>query len=330
MPGPANLARIAHDGLRDGLAWSARRGSVLLAAGIFGGVLAPPLARAFKTVITPDVFLLMVLVLLRVDVGRTLALLRRPGRALAIVVALLVGGPLLCWALLRPFAIDPSIVAGVVIFATGPAAVSSPAFARMVGLDADLSLVATLAMLVVVPLTAPALALGLLGIDLSLSAPAFMARLLVMVGVPALIALAIRRAAGPARLLEWGEAVDGALVWLVVFYGFAVMDGLGARMAADPRWVTAAVLAAFAASYGLNASIALAFAPWGWREAATAGLMGGNRNMALYLAVLPATTDPRITLFFGLVQFPLFLSPFLLRPAYRRLLAPGRAGPPGA
>lgn len=327
MPPSANTV---HDAVRDSLAWSARRGSVLLAAGVFGGVLAPPMARAFKTIITPDVFLLMVLVLLRVDIARTAALLRRPGRALAIVAALLLACPLICWALLRPFPVDPSIVAGVVIFATGPAAVSSPAFARMVGLDADLSLVATLAMLVVVPFTAPPLALGLLGIDLSLSAAAFSARLLVVVGVPALLALAIRRLAGPERLSDWGEAVDGALVWLVVFYGFAVMDGLGARVAADPAWVAAALLAAFLADYGLNAMTTLAFAPWGRREAATAGLMGGNRNMALYIAVLPATTDPRIILFFGLCQFPLFLSPFLLRPAYRRLLAPGRVPPPVA
>jgi BASS family bile acid:Na+ symporter len=41
--------------------------------------------------------------------------------------------------------------------------------------------------------------------------------------------------------------------------------------------------------------------------------------MALYLAVLPAATDARILLFFALCQFPLFLSPFLLRPIYDRL-----------
>ena len=56
-----------------------------------------------------------------------------------------------------------------------------------------------------------------------------------------------------------------------------------------------------------------------WQAAASAGLMSGNRNMALYLAVLPAAADPRISLFFGICQFPLFLSPFLLRPLYRRL-----------
>lgn len=116
-----------------------------------------------------------------------------------------------------------------------------------------------------------------------------------------------------------GEAVDGALVWLVVGYGFGVMDGLSGRLTADPAWVAAALTAAFLADYGLNAATTLALWPLGTRPAATAGLMAGNRNMALFLAVLPAGADPRVALFFGLCQFPLFLSPFLLRPLYRRL-----------
>jgi bile acid:Na+ symporter, BASS family len=36
--------------------------------------------------------------------------------------------------------------------------------------------------------------------------------------------------------------------------------------------------------------------------------------------VLPAATDPHVLLFLVLCQFPLFLSPFLLRPLYARLM----------
>ncbi len=311
---------LLHQPLR-ALAWSARKGSILLAVGIFGGVLSPGLAAAFKGFVTPNVLLMTTLVLLRVDLPRTLAHLKRPVRVGAIVLFQMLVCPLIAWAAVAPLPLDPGIAAGVVIFATGCAATSSAAFARLVGLDPDLSLLATLAMLVLVPITAPPIALWLLGIDLSLSTPAFMGRLLLVVGLPMLLSLLLRRLIGRAALDRWGDAVDGALVWLVVFYGFAVMDGLAPRMANDPAWVVQALLAAFAVDYGLNAATTLAFARWGIRPAATAGLMSGNRNMALYLAVLPATTDPRITLFFGLCQFPLFLSPFLLRPAYRWLLA---------
>ena len=305
------------------LALSARRGSVLLAVGIFGGVVSPGLAAAFKGFITPNVLCMMTLVLLRVDPAGTLAHLRRPVRVGTIIAFLLLACPLLTWAVVAPMRLDPGITAGLVIFATGCAATSSPAFARMVGLDPELSLAVTLATTFLVPLTAPPMALLLLGVDLSIGTGAFMARLGLIVGLPMLLSLLLRRLLGPARLLRWADAVDGLLVWLLVFYGVAVMDGLGARMAADPAWVVQAAVAAFAVDYGLNLLTAGAFAGFGARVAATVGLMSGNRNMALYLAVLPAAADPRIALFFGICQFPLFLSPFLLRPIYRRLIPNG-------
>ena len=304
-----------------GLAWSARRGSILLAVAIFGGVLLPPLAAAFKIFITPIVLLMTALVLLRVDLAATLKHLRAPARLAAIVLVQMIACPLLAWAVVAPLKLDPGVAAGVVIFATGCAAMSSAAFARLVGLDPDLSLLTTLAMLALVPFTAPPIALWLLGVDLAIGPAAFMGRLLLVVGIPMLVSLALRRAIGRPALDRWGDAVDGALVWLVVLYGFAVMDGLAPRLAADPAWVAQALAAAFAVDYGLNLVTTLALLRLGLRPAATAGLMSGNRNMALYLAVLPAGTDPRITLFFGLCQFPLFLSPFLLRPLYRRILA---------
>jgi len=303
------------------LALSARQASLLLAVGIFGGVISPGLARAFSSFITPNVFAMMTLVLLRVDIPGTLAHLRRPVRVAAIVAFQLLACPVLVWAVSSPLGLDRGITAGVVIFATGCAATSSAAFARMVGLDPELSLVTSLATTFLVPLTAPPLALLLLGIDLSIGVGAFMGRLALIVGLPMLVSLVLRRLIGPAWLARWADAVDGMLVWLVVFYGFAVMDGLGARMAADPAWVVQAVLAAFIVDYGLNLVTAGTFAGFGASVAASAGLMSGNRNMALYLAVLPTTADPRIALFFGLCQFPLFLSPFLLKPLYRRWLA---------
>lgn len=320
-PPPASGPPLGHP-LRyplQGLAWSARRGSILLAVGIFGGILSPQLATAFKSFVTPVVLAMTTLVLLRVDVARTIGHLRRPGRVAGIVALQLLVCPVIAWLAVAALPLDPGIKAGVVIFATGCAATSAAAFARLVGLDADLSLVGTLATLALVPVTAPPIALWLLGIDLSISTLAFMGRLLVVVGLPLLVSLALRRVIGAPRLARHGEAVDGTLVWLVVFYGFAVMDGLAPRMANDPAWVAQALVAAFAVDYGLNAITTLALAPWGLPLAASAGLMSGNRNMALYLAVLPAGTDPRITLFFGICQIPLFLSPFLLRPVYRAL-----------
>lgn len=298
---------------------SARHGSLLLAAGVFGGVLVPPLAHGFVWFITPNVVLLVTLVLLRVDIPAAFGHLARPARLVGIVAFQMLACPLVAAGVLLAVPIDPGTAAGVVIFATGAAATSGAAFARLVGLDPELTLLATLATIFLVPFSGPPLAHALAGIELPITVLGFMARLAVVVFLPLLLSLALRRAIGPRRLLPLGPALDGLTVWLVVFYGFAVMDGMQARLLSDPGWVLQATVAAFAADFGLNVLTTLAFIWMGWRSAASAGLMAGNRNMALYLAVLPAGADPRIALFMALVQIPLFLSPFLLGPIYRRV-----------
>jgi BASS family bile acid:Na+ symporter len=277
---------------------SARRGPSLLAFGIFAGLLLPPLAAAFRDVITPTVFGLMTLVMLRVDFSRVLGFLTRPAMVLAVLAVLLFVSPLIAHAVASAIGLPGGLGAALVLMATGCAATSSPAFARLVGLDGDVSFVVAILSTLLVPFTAPPLALGLLGLDLALSVWDLMGRLALVVGLPLCLSLVIRALAGPERLERGGRAVDGAVVWLVVFYGFGVMDGMLARLLADPAWVLGGVGLAFGAA---------------------AGLLSGNRNMALYLAVLPATTDPDVLLFFALCQFPLFLSPFLLKPVYARI-----------
>lgn len=289
---------------------------MLLAVGIFAGLFIPPLAALFRDVVTITVAGLMTLVLLRVDPAQVFGYLRRPMLVAALTAWLLLACPLLAYAVAMATGLDGPLGAALVISATGCAATSSPAFARLVGLDGEISLVVAVVTTLLVPFTAPPLALGLMGIDLAISLTGLMTRLALVVGLPLLISIAIRRAVGAPALQRVGPAVDGAVVWLVVLYGFGVMDGMLARLMAEPAWVMGGLALAFAGNFGLNIATALAFAPAGRRLSLAAGLLSGNRNMALYLAVLPAATDERILLFFALCQFPLFLSPFLLRPVY--------------
>lgn len=284
---------------------------------MFLGVLVPPLARLFHPVIAPSIIGLMTLVLLRVDIPAAIGHLRQPVRLAVIVGFHALVCPVIAWEVVDALHLDAGIAAGVVIFATGCAATSGAAFARMVGLDPELSLIATLVTTIALPLTAPPMVYALIGVDLAISLPAFMARLAMVVGLPLVLSIGIRRLVGPRRLAPYGPAVDGGVVWLVLIYGIGVMDGLSARILADPLWVALALAAAVLADFGFNLLTTLVLAPFGWRVAASAGMLSGNRNMALYLAVLPAAADARLALFFALCQFPLFLSPFLLRPVYR-------------
>lgn len=301
------------------LEWMARRGGVLLAGCIFVGLAVPQLAAPMRETLTVTVAGLMTLVMLRLDLAQVVSYLRRPLLVAALLAWLLLACPLIAFVVARAAGLDGPLGAALVIMATGCAATSSPAFARLVGLDASISLVAAVLSTLLVPLTAPPLALGLLGVDLSISITALMGRLALIVLLPLAIALVIRRLVAPERLAAWSGRVDGTVVLLLVIYGIGVMDGMQAKLVGDPAWVAGGLALAFAGNFGLNLLTAVAMWGTGRRVALAAGLLSGNRNMALYLAVLPSATEPRILLFFALCQFPLFLSPFLLRPVYDRL-----------
>lgn len=298
----------------------AHHGAALLAISIFVGLFVPPLARAMRFIITPTVVGLMTLVLLRVDFSAVFAYLRRPSLVVWLVAWLMIGAPVLTWGVVWLSGFEGPLASALVIMATGCAATSAPAFARLVGLDPQLSLVASVLSTLVVPFTAPPLALGLLGVALPLSVGGLSARLALVVGLPLAISLLVRHLVGEERLSPWGRAIDGAAVLLVSLYGVGVMDGILAALLERPGTMLAAVGLAFAGNYGLNGVTALAFLPFGKRIALATGLLSGNRNMALYLAVLPPETGFDVLAFFALCQFPLFLSPFLLKPLYARLV----------
>jgi BASS family bile acid:Na+ symporter len=297
----------------------ARQGARILAISIFIGLAAPPLAGLFRDVVTITVAGLMTLVLLRVDFSQVLAWLRRPLLIAALLAWLLLGCPILAYAAAALLPISPGFAAGLVVLATGCAATSSPAFARLVGLDGEVAFVVSILSTFLVPFTAPPMALGLMNIDLALSLGALMARLALLVGLPMALSLALRRIIPAPALAREARAIDGMVVLLVAAYGVGVMDGVLALFMASPLHVLSGVAMAFGGCLGLNLATALAFSAAGPRLSLAAGLLSGNRNMALYLAVLPQETEPDILLFLTLCQFPLFLSPFLLGPVYRRL-----------
>ncbi len=275
-----------------------------------------------REVVTPAVALLMTLVLLRIDPAQILAWMRRPGMVLFLSAWVLFVCPLLAFAATRAVGLDGPLGAGVVLVAASCAVTSAPAFARLVGLDAEISLIVAVATTALLPFTAPPLALGLLGLDLALSVGGLMLRLGLIIGLPALLALLLRRWAGAARLERVARPLDGSAVLVLVVFAFGVMDGVQARLLADPLWVAGGVLAAFAGNMGLNALTALALWPvLDRRTALTAGMLAGNRNQAVFLAVLPAAADHNLLLFFALGQIPMFVGPFVLKPIYARLRA---------
>jgi hypothetical protein len=100
-----------------------------------------------------------------------------------------------------------------------------------------------------------------------------------------------------------------------------VMGGVVGSFLADPVHMIELTVLAFAVFFALLGITTLIFRKIGLERAFALGLMVSQRNMGLMLAatdgVLPGTT----WLYFALSQFPIYLSPQLLKPIVRRMSA---------
>lgn len=305
------------------LNWLSRRASAILALALFIGIALPDLAHWARPLLAPTVVVLLAATLLRIDPKEVWSHLRRPGVALAILAWLLVGAPVLMSLVVRWLQVPDGLGHAMILMASSPALISVSAFAIMMGLDGSLALVLVLATAVLQPFVQPPLALALLGVDLQIGVGALMIRLAILVGGAFLLAIVIRAVAGPRRIARSQETINGVAVLALVLFGIGVMDGVATTLADRPTSVLVFLVGAFAASFGLQAVAVLLFALaaraglLGPRQALTAALASGNRNLANLIAALGPTAGPDLSLYLAVGQFPLYLVPALLGPIYR-------------
>jgi BASS family bile acid:Na+ symporter len=134
-----------------------------------------------------------------------------------------------------------------------------------------------------------------------------------------LVAATIRWSVGAAAIKRHATVIDGLNILILFVFVAAVMGTVVGSFLADPIGVIGSTMLAFAVSIGLLGVTTLIFRRIGLERALALGLMVSQRNMGLMLAatdgVLPGTT----WLYFALSQFPIYLSPQLLKPIVGRM-----------
>ncbi len=108
---------------------------------------------------------------------------------------------------------------------------------------------------------------------------------------------------------------------MLLTFGIAVMDGVTARLLADPATVLVFVAAAFAVNIVMQLLGAAAFLWLGRQAALSIGLTSGYRNMGLMLVLTAGIAGPDMALFVAMAQLPMYMLPALMHPLYRRVIA---------
>ena len=304
-----------------GLAWLGRHASVVIAIGVFMGLLAPPLAALLAPLLVPAIIGPFLIALLRLDWRRLGAYLRAPGLAALNVLWLLVALPVLIHGAIAPLELPPGLHTGMVLMGAASPLMASASLALILGLDVALAVVVTVLATALMPLTLPALALVLLGVELQVAFLELMGRLALIVAGCFALAWLLRRLLSPAFIARHAEPLDGLAVLGLLTFAIAIMDGVSALLLADPAFVLGCALAAYLRNAGLQLLGALAFAWRGLRPALTMGLCSGNANLGLLLAALADRASLELVVFVAAAQLPIYTLPLVQRPLYRQWLA---------
>jgi BASS family bile acid:Na+ symporter len=300
------------------LAALGRHGSVVLPAGVFVGLLVPALAALMKPLLVPGIVGPFIVALIRMDWQRLRHHVNQPLITALLLLWLLIATPVLIDGLLRFLPIDQRLHGSLVLMAAASPLMASASIALIIGLDASLAVVLTLAGTALVPITLPPVGLHLLGIEIDIDAGDLMLRLGQLVGGCFALAWLIRRCLPKGFTEEHAAPLDGLAVVGLLVFAIAVMDGVTDLLRTRPGAVIATAAAIFGLNILMQASAALLFCWRGLQQALTAGLCSGNRNLGLLLAAMADRASSDLLMVVAVAQFPIYILPMLQRWLYRR------------
>ena len=306
------------------LSFLGRHVMTAMVAGVFVGLLVPPLATFMRPLLAPSVWVLLLVSLLRVDVGEGLSHLSRLGRILFLLFCFLVILPVVMHAVLKFTSLPSGIIGAMVLAAGSSVLISTPTFALLMGLDGAIVLLVMLGSTLLLPLTLPTVAFLLLDLQLEMSNWELMGRLVVLIGSALAFAAIIRKIFGELRINQRAEALDGLAVVTLIIFAVAIMDGFADRLIAEPGFIIFVTTMSFLVYVGLLIFMAIALSSivpgWGRRINLSIAFAAGARNLGVIMAVLPANVDPDILVYFAAGQFPIYIMPAALRPIMLRLV----------
>ena len=310
------------------LRWIGAQGTRAVAALVFIGVAAPPVGELLKPFVTEAIFLLLCISFMRVDIGALREHLRRPGIIVAATAWTTLGVPLISGMGCLATGLDaraPDLYLALMLQMVASPMMAAPALAAVMGLDSTLVLITLVTSTALVPMTASLFAYVFFGAALTLSPLGLGLKLLVILAGSLLVAAAIRWSVGASAIVRHKAEIDGFNILILFVFVAAVMGNVVGGFWADPVRTIELTLLAFVVFFALVGVTALIFRKIGRERALALGLMVSQRNMGLMVAatdgLLPGTT----WLYFALSQFPIYLSPQLLKPVVRKLIAQSAA-----
>lgn len=303
------------------LGWLGRQGTRAVAATILVGIAVPPLGAALRPFLPEAVFALLCIAFMRVDPGELRRHLTRPWPVLAATCWTALVVPALFGVVGMAAGLDqihPGLYLGLMLQGVASPMMAAPAFAALMGFDVTFVLLTLVTSSVAVPLTASFYAGVFVDGQVALSPVMLGLKLSFILFGSMAIGLALRRVAGEERIRCRSDEIDGTNVLILFVFVAAVLSDVSEQFLAAPiRMLSYLAIATFSFAVTLWVTT-LAFFWLGRRESISAGFLTAQRNMGLMFAATGGAVPDLTWLYFACYQFPVYLSPAVLKWLLRR------------
>jgi ACR3 family arsenite transporter len=296
----------------------ARHARFVLIAGLVVAIAAPGLAGVMSGYLKLIIAGLLFLTALRIGPRQAVGKLSDLWQSLAGVMVFQLLLPIVLALAFRIGGLTGALPDALVLMAAAAPLAGSPNLTLITGNDPAPALRLLIAGTTLVPLTIlPVFLIYPLVGDMSAALGSAL-RLIVLIAGATGLAFLLRagwlKEPSPAGL----AAMDGLSALLMALAVIALMSAIGPALKNDPQLLAINLFAAFVVNFGLQLTV---FGIITWlgakRERVPFGIAAGNRNIMLFLAVLPASVVEPLMLFVACAQIPMYVTPLLLGPLYQ-------------
>ncbi|MEP0520017.1 MAG: hypothetical protein ABJO09_01595 [Hyphomicrobiales bacterium] len=313
----------------------ARHAQWVLVGGLIAGIAFPAAAGVLRPYIPEMVALILFLSALRMELSALKVSRKQLAMDFLVILGLQLATPFAVYAILTALNV-PNVWRDVLTVLYSGAAISgTPAFAFLMGLDG----VRAMRLLVIGTALMPVTTLPVLALLPNIAAETSLLevsiRLLLLIAAAAAAAFTLRKPVIRALGKDAPLLLNGLNALALAIFVLALMDAIQPVLKSDPIRVLWVLAIACIANLGTQVIYAIMIALRAKSDGRvptpselTPTIGAGNRNMALFLAALPANvTDPWL-LFIGCYQVPMYLTPLLMPPLLQRLQGISAKTPP--
>ena len=296
----------------------AENGRLVLVTGLLAGILFPSLALAMKPWLPVMIAFVLFIAALRIGPQQALGGFGDFRLTLIVVLAYQIAIPVFLLGIFKFFGLTGIAATAIVLMTAASSISGSPNIVLMTGNDPAPALRLLVVGTAILPVTV--IPVFTMVSDFGTVETILFAagKLLALIAGSAIIAWTLRHWFFSKAKDDTWHAVDGVSAIGMSVLVIGLMSAMGPALRSDPMSVLGMLTITCTVNLGLQLVGFVSFGALKLKKEQVSGaVVCGNRNMALFLAALPAAVMDPLLLFIGCYQVPMYLTPFILGRLYR-------------